>query len=74
MTNREIPTLDRYWASLDEALPVFTPEEQRVAVALYRELAKGAPVTVERLAAVLEVPSATAGELIGRDAAGRMRD
>jgi alkylmercury lyase len=67
MNDREIPTLDRYWNALDEALPVFTPEEQRVAVALYRELAKGTPVTVERLAAALGVPSAAAGELIGRD-------
>lgn len=66
MTNPEIPTLDRYWKTLDEALPVFAPEEQRAAVALYRELAKGVPVTVEQLAKALRVPSATASELLGR--------
>jgi alkylmercury lyase len=67
MANREIPTLDRYWNELDEALPVFAPEEQRAAITLYRELAKGAPVTVGQFAKALDVPSTTAGELLGRD-------
>lgn len=67
MSNHEIPTLDRYWKELDEALPVFSPDEQRAAVALYRELAKGSPVTLERLAKALDLPRAAARELLGRD-------
>lgn len=67
MTNHQAPTLERYWKTLDETLPVFAPEEQRVAVTLYRELSKGARVTVEQLANALEAPGETVRELLGRD-------
>ena len=67
MTNPEIPTLDGYWKTLDDALPVFAHEEQRAAVALYRELARGLPVSIEQLAKALDLPSEAAGELLDRD-------
>jgi len=60
------PELEEYWAALAQAVPEFTPEEQRAAVGLYRELARGAAVTVERLGKSLKVPLAEAEELLGR--------
>lgn len=68
MTNPEIPTVGQYWKTLDEAVPAFGPEEQRVALALYRELAKGAPVTVDQLAEALDTSRRAARELLARGA------
>ncbi len=59
-------TVAQYWAALAEVVPEFTPEEQRVAVTLYRELAKGTPVSAEQLARALGVATAQARELLGR--------
>jgi len=47
-------------------VPECTPEEERGAVGLYRELARGAAGTVERLGKSLKVPLAEAEELLGR--------
>lgn len=41
MGTSKIPTLEQYWKRLADELPQFSPEEQRTAVTLYRELAKG---------------------------------
>ena len=41
MTRTNTPTVDEYWEALAKHLPTFSPEDQRVAVTLYRELAKG---------------------------------
>ena len=41
----ESPDIDQYWHALDAALPTFAEDEQRAAVTLYRELAKGSPVS-----------------------------
>lgn len=49
MTRTNIPALDHYWEALDRHLPRFSPEEQRIALTLYRELAKGEPIGVEQL-------------------------
>lgn len=49
------------------AVPHFGPVGRRVAVALYRELAKGRPVPLARLATLLDLPqTAIAGVLAGR--------
>lgn len=45
------PPLEEYWAALARVLPAFSPEQQRTAVTLYRELAKGAPLAREPLRA-----------------------
>ncbi len=58
--------VDRYWLSLDEALPVFTEDEQVAAIALYRELAKGAAVTPHQLAGALGVTSVETEALLSR--------
>ncbi len=60
------PKLDQYWAAIATAVPQFSPEEQTVAVALYRELARGSPVSAEQLAAALHVRPARARELLER--------
>lgn len=49
----KIPPLDQYWEELAGGLPTFSPEEQRAAVALYRELAKGQPVDAAQLGRAL---------------------
>ena len=48
-------------------LPTFAEDEQRAAVTLYRELAKGSPVSATQLAAALDVPVVSAEDLLGRD-------
>lgn len=66
MTTNGAPDIDRYWDAVAGAMPVLTAEEQRAAVTLYRELAKGHPVGVEQLAAAMNVPAAKAGDLLQR--------
>ncbi len=61
------PDIEQYWEALEAALPRFAPDEQRAAVTLYRELAKGSPVSAEQFAAALDVPVATAEDLLARD-------
>ncbi len=62
----ETPDIDQYWQALEAVLPTFAEDEQRAAVTLYRELAKGSPVSATQLPAALDVPVASA-ELLGRD-------
>jgi alkylmercury lyase len=66
MTTNGAPDIERYWDAVADAVPVLTPEEQRAAVTLYRELAKGQPVGVEQLAAAMNIPAAKAEELLQR--------
>jgi hypothetical protein len=66
VNRRSAPTLDEYWAEISGALPSFTPEEQRVAVTVYGELAKGTPVSVGQIARALGIPTEQARELLGR--------
>lgn len=66
MSGRSAPMVDQYWAEVSDAVPTFMPEEQRVAVAIYSELAKGMPVTVEQLATALGIVIEQARELLGR--------
>jgi len=60
-------TPDEFWDALRVHLPSFSPEEQRVAVALYRELAKGQPVNDAQLAGALRISSAKVRALLQRD-------
>jgi hypothetical protein len=48
-TQSKAPALDEYWRKLQPHLPPFSPDEQRAAVVLYRELAKGKAVDAEQL-------------------------
>lgn len=67
MDRKNTPPVDQYWAALDAALPSFSPEEQRVAVTLYRELAKGQPVDAVQLGLALGRSAAEARALLERD-------
>jgi alkylmercury lyase len=62
----DIPSLDEYWQDLERRLPHFLPEEQRVAVTLYRELAKGRAVDAAQLGHALGISSAASHALLQR--------
>ena len=62
------PTIDQYWEELEPHLPRFSREEQRAAVALYRELAKGQAVDGEHLARALEISVNEAWALLAQEA------
>lgn len=67
MTRTNTPTIDQYFEALARQLPTFSPEEQRVAVTLYGELAKGQPVDAAQLGRALGVAPAKARGLLDRD-------
>ncbi len=67
MTTTKIPTLDQYWQRLVAGLLPFSPAEQRAAVTLYRELAKGQPVDAAQLAQALGVSPSEGRALLARD-------
>lgn len=71
MAAREVPTVDQYWESLAPHLRPFAPEEQRAAVALYRELAKGRAVDAEQLGRALGTSLVETHGLLERDAIKR---
>jgi len=64
----KVPALDDYWGKLELQLPPFSPEDQRAAVALYRELAKGKAVDADQLGRALGCSSAESHALLQRDA------
>ena len=65
----EVPT---YWGNLESHLQPFWPDEQRVAVALYRELAKGKPVDAGQLGRALGAAVAPLGRIAYRRREGGM--
>ena len=67
MTRTNTPTVDEYWEALAKHLPTFSPEDQRAAVTLYRELAKGQPVDAAQLGRALGVAPAEARGFLNRD-------
>ncbi len=67
MTTTKIPTLDQYWEDLVAHLPLFSPEEQRAAVTLYRELAKGQAVDAAQFGRALGVSLAEGRALLARE-------
>ncbi len=67
MTITTQPSLEVYWKNLSRVLPDFTPEQQRVAVAVYRELAKGKAVSLSQIGEALEEPSIEALDLLNQE-------
>jgi alkylmercury lyase len=63
----KVPALDDYWGKLEPHLPRFSAEDQRAAVALYRELAKGKAVAAEQLGRALGTSLEQARALLDRD-------
>jgi alkylmercury lyase len=64
----EPPTVDEYWKTLASYLRSFSSEDQRVAIALYRELAKGSAVEIAQLSQGLGLSVAESRALMQRDA------
>jgi alkylmercury lyase len=64
----KVPTLDEYWRQLEPHLPRFSAEEQRFALALYREVAKGQPVDDAQLGLALGISAAESRAILERDA------
>ena len=71
MAMRDVATVDQYWETLVPLLKSFSPEEQRAAVALYRELAKGRAVDAEQFARALDTTPAATRALLEREAIKR---
>src|SRR6516162_4480294 len=71
MVEPKVPSVDEYWRKLASFLPLFSPEEQRAAVALYRELAEGRPVHADQLGRALGVSLAESHALLQREAIKR---
>lgn len=67
-TTFKVPAPDEYWGRLEPHLRPFSPEEQRAALALYGELAKGKPVDADQLGRALGVSQADAQALLQSDA------
>ena len=67
----DVPSLDEYWGKLEAHLRPFSPEEQRAAVALYRELAKGRAVDTDQLGRALGISSLESRALLQRNAINR---
>lgn len=67
MATTKTPALDKYWEGLAAHLPLFSPDEQRAAVSLYRELAKGHAVDAAQLGRALGISPVEARELLERD-------
>ena len=64
----DIPSPDAFWEGLRPHLRPFSPDEQRAAVALYRELAKGQAVADAQLADALGISTVESRGLLQRDA------
>jgi alkylmercury lyase len=64
----KVPSVEAYWQDLKRHLPRFLPEEQRVAVALYRELAKGRAVDAAQLGQALGISPQESQALLRRNA------
>lgn len=67
MATDKVPSVEAYWQELEPHLPHFLPEEQRVAVALYRELAKGRAVDTAQLSLALGISFDDARTLLDRE-------
>jgi len=66
VTHLSDPELAQLAGELRDALPPLDPEQQSIAVALYRLLAKGSPVTDERLAQAADVASETVDQTLAK--------
>lgn len=60
--------LDKIFAPLSAAMPELSLAEQRIALALYRELMRGEPVQREQLATALDLPTREAADALERPA------
>lgn len=71
MTRNDKTAIDGLWESAERWLPVFSPDEQRAGLVLLRELARGEPVTIARLARALGQSGDAAEGLVKASALSR---
>lgn len=60
------PSLDQIASAVIDAFPKLSAPEQRAALALYRLLAKGRPVTTEQISEESDVPPAAVAEMLAQ--------
>lgn len=65
-TNTRTSTLEQFWEQLAASLPEFSVDDQRAAVTLYRELAKGDPVSADQLGDALGLSAGAARAILER--------
>lgn len=61
------PRLEEYWTTLSTAIPNFPPDQQCVAMTIYRELAKGKPVSRAHLAGALGLSGEAVQRILSRE-------
>lgn len=61
-----VPSLDQIANAVVDAFPKFSAPEQRTALALYRLLAKGQPVTVDQISEASEVSPAAVADMLAK--------
>lgn len=61
-----VPSLDQIAAAVVDAFPKLSTPEQRAALALYRLLAKGQPVTAEQISEVSDVSREAVAEMLAK--------
>ena len=61
-----VPSLDHIATAVIDAFPKLSAQEQRAALALYRLLAKGRPVSAEQLSAASGVPGPAVRDMLAR--------
>src|ERR1043166_4776375 len=64
------PTVEQLLRASEPHVRQFSPQEQRIAVAMYRELAKGAVLDPERLGQALDISREEVRTLLQRDPLG----
>jgi alkylmercury lyase len=67
MTVSETPTVEQHLSKLESYIRPFSPQEQKVAVMIYRELAKGTAVDPQQLGRTLGISPGETQTLLGRD-------
>ncbi len=70
-TTFRVPAPDEYWRWFEPHLRPFSPEEQRAALALYREIAKVKPVDADQFGRALGISPAEGRALLQSDALKR---
>lgn len=63
----KVPALDEYWQRLEPHLRRFSAEEQRFALALYKEIAKGQPLDDAQASRALGISVAESRALLQRN-------
>jgi alkylmercury lyase len=67
MISNGTPSPERFWEAFAGELPTFSHDDQRIALGIYRALARGRPLSAEQLAVTLSLPESRMREALARD-------